>query len=235
MALEVVVPAVCRPNVWYRSIKSFCRYVADPSEFVWYVNVDPVGDGTMKEMRAVAEDYGMKVWWHTPDRPSLNAALKWLWQMPVGEVFLHLEDDVEFLRPVDLSAVRAEFDCHDRLAKLNIPRPGFPKDSHLVCETDQAGPIAWRSGGFRMNFGPGLVSSEFAGKAMRLLRMDLNPESQFHKWNDELVAWEAQWRYATYGKPEDGRAVHDIGRGARKKTGWRKGQDETGMIWERTE
>ena len=176
--IEVTVPATLRPEVWRRSLDSFARYVADPAGFSWYVHLALVGDGTPEEMMQVGVDFGIEVTWHSTGNGSLNDAMRTLWALPRGEVFLHIEDDVEFLGPVSLDAMLAQFAEIDRLAYLAFRRPGFPLDAVGLVETEQDGAIAWRGGKYRMSFGPGLVSGQFARTAAPMIHAAGSPASR---------------------------------------------------------
>jgi len=240
MRLDIAMPAVQRPLPFGLTLYSLCHHVLpeDNSRCRLVVNIDPVGPGTFAEMMAAIGGCFNWIEAHQPaGEPSLNRAVCWVWRRVQTPVFLHVEDDVEFLRPIDLQAMLACMEREKDLAYLAIPRRGFrPGD----ITSNKALKHTWekdsgyheRTGQYAMSFGPGLMRTEFVKAAAALIQPTPDPEIQFHQHNLRLQTLASKWRYATWAKPDDPPAVRDTGRMVRLQCGWKKQVTEVdGTRW----
>ncbi len=232
---EITIPAVRRATILRATVHSLLSNLDGllDRDLQVFCNIDPVGDSAVNDMLSVFvdsfSDYKVK---SDQTFGSLNYAMKWLWAQPQEDIFLHIEDDVEFVRHVDLDAMMSIMWAHPKMAYLQIPRRNFTgqeSDRLLQHEYTDDG-FCWRQGKYRMSFGPGLVRRDFARRAAELIKPHPDPEIQFHLSNDALQAWESQWKYATFGSIGDTKAVSDTGRVYRNGR-WKKVVTEQGTTW----
>jgi len=242
--LDIAMPAVLRVSVLEQTLESL-RWHVDVDTGWWgprlFLHIDCVGPDTPAEVCTLARYYCDQCIARVNAEPSLNKAMKWLWSQDLADIFLHCEDDVLFTRDLDLDPMFALMAAHPEMAYLAIPRRGFrpgdiTSDHNLTHVPDAGGEFHWREGKYRLSFGPGLVRREFAQRAAELIQVNgVDPEIQFHFQNPELQAWTDGWKFATFAKVGDTRAVRDIGKSVRVAGGWVKTVAATGTTWTKTE
>lgn len=240
--IHVCMTASLRAETIARTLGSFREYVNVGDHRVkWFVNIDQAGDGTVEEVWDMFGVHGIHVHAYVPEKPNLNAALRWCYRASDAPFFYMTEDDVEFRAPFDLAGAVEEFTRHDRLAYLAVPRCPFPNDDRAGLNNGPTeGNVTWRTGKYRMCLGPGLLSSEFAVGAAELMHDALDPEFQFHRDGQPLAAWVSKWRFATYSVgyneyPTCGNGcrhpIWDIGRAYRDTKGFKWRDTPEGTVW----
>ena len=242
--LDIAMPAVLRVSVLEQTLESL-RWHVDVDTGWWgprlFLHIDCVGPDTPAEVCTLARYYCDQCIARVNAEPSLNKAMKWLWSQDLADIFLHCEDDVLFTRDFDLDPMFDVMAAHPKMAYLAIPRRGFrpgdiTSDHNLTHVPDAGGEFHWREGKYRLSFGPGLVRREFAQRAAELIQVNgMDPEIQFHFQNPELQAWTDGWKFATFARAGDTRAVRDIGKSVRVAGGWVKTVAATGTTWTKTE
>ena len=240
--LDIAMPAVLRVSVLEQTLESFHWYVDTwRRNLRLFLHIDCVGPDTPAEVCTLARYYCDQCIARVNAEPSLNRAMKWLWSQDLADIFLHCEDDVLFTRDFDLDPMFDVMAAHPEMAYLAIPRRGFrpgdiTSDHNLTHVPDAGGEFHWREGKYRLSFGPGLVRREFAQRAAELIQVNgVDPEIQFHFQNPELQAWTDGWKFATFARAGDTRAVRDIGKPVRVAGGWVKTVAATGTTWTKTE
>lgn len=236
---EITIPAVRRATVLRATVRSMLSNLDGllTRDLQVFCNIDPVGDSPLNDVLSVFTDnFSNCITKSNQSFGSLNYAIKWLWAQPREEIFLHIEDDVEFVRHVNLDAMMAIMLTHPEMAYLQIPRSPLTgqESSHLIQHEYTNDGFCWRQGKYRMSFGPGLVRRDFARKAAELIKPHPDPEIQFHMKNEALQEWESQWEYATFGSIGDVKAVSDTGRVYRNNR-WKKVVTQLGTTWKSIE
>lgn len=236
---EITIPAVRRDTILRATVQSMLSNLDGllTRDLHVFCNIDPVGDSTIDEILSVFIDNSLKHKVRSDQTfGSLNYAVKWLWTQPREEIFLHIEDDVEFVRHVDLDDMMSIMRAHPKMAYLAISRRDLTgqESCRLLQHEYTNDGFCWRQGKYRMSFGPGLVRRDFARKAAELIKPHPDPEIQFHLSNEALQKWESQWKYATFGSIGDVKAVSDTGRVYRNNR-WKKVVTQLGTTWKSIE
>lgn len=226
--IDITMPAVRRPEILAQTLDSIGSYLLpNLSGFRLIINVDPVGSGTTEDVLDVArQHFDGRVIANTPERGSLNAALRWIWTHAKSHKILYWEDDVEITRPIDFDELCKALDRDFGMAYMQIPWESFetPSDRNTrgVQHEDRGDGVFIRKGQYRMSLQPALMRRTFARHAATLLHDDADPEVQFHKDNPELQAYCDRWRFGSFAKPGDPRALRDIGRQGRPDHAYKK-------------
>lgn len=241
--IDLVMPAVLRPAVIERSLTSLRRCIfTDPRGVRLVINIDPVGDGTAEEVRAVCKRHFEDCLFLAPgpgERGSLNAALKRTWGASETPFVFYSEDDIEILRPVDLDAMLALMRERPRMAFLQLSQFDIPAANefceHEITQRRIGDHLLQRFGKYKMSLQPCLMRGEYAKRCAELMRPVPDPEVQFHGGNDVLTAYVESWEYGTYAKAGEGYIVSDEGMRDRDKRaepeGYTKVVLPTGTTW----
>ncbi len=101
--LDITFVCGRRPDLLGKTLASLTRQItAHFSVGTVHANIDPFcgspADGDKCE--ALLRDTFPKVQVRRPGEASFGAAVKWLWQQPATDLFLHMEDDWEILHPI---------------------------------------------------------------------------------------------------------------------------------------
>lgn len=225
--IVITTTATRRPEILARTFESFRQYLFTdavlekiPVELI--INVDPVGQGTLRDMISVARAHFQVITLRDPEAPSFPAAFKWAWYQAAEHVtaryVFHLEDDWELQRPIDLEAMIGLMEEFSGLALLRLPAfaagPEVMKNWNLQfpwCGKFYECPKDLRiAAGFCGH--PSLIKIEFVRNAAWFLSPEKNPEKQFHCGPRLLLDEVSKWRYGVYARPGDPPAIQDIGR-----------------------
>ena len=243
MDLDITITACRRPEILTKTLTSFYfnmllkNYDCEVS-----INIDPVGTGTeSKTLDACAlffPDFGCRA----PEEPNFSKAFKWVWQHRMGaDYVLHLEDDWELLKKVDLMDMVDILENNPKLALLRLPQ--FKADGDRMKNWNKFFP--WNGEYFecpeelKMSVGfcghPSLIKREFIENTVNFIDTTKNPEKQFHRGPKEIMEEVAKWSYGVYGTPKQSAMIRDIGRRWMVENKWKKkGSKAYFMEWEKS-
>ena len=121
--MDVLTTATLRPTILHRTMSSFYCCLLQQTPIRHILNIDPVGENSIKptEVISVVEPYISDLLVRVAPTPNFAAAWKWVWSMAETDIVLHLEDDWELLRNVDLYDVMGIFSRNPNLANLRLP------------------------------------------------------------------------------------------------------------------
>ena len=239
--ITITMTATIRPEVVWRTLKSFKDNLFKDYPCHLIMNIDPVGD-----KRYAVSDVANKAYSIFPNshfffspEAHFSKAFKRVWMTAIepdtvnpfnsstGWIF-NLEDDWELLRPVDLLDMIAVMQENPNLAVLRLPffdagesamknwNLQYPWNGrYFQCPDDLR-----KTAGFCGH--PSLIRKEFIRNTAPLIRTELNPEKQFHGDNDTLVEEVLRWQYGVYGKPNEPKVIEDLGRTWMVNQGLRK-------------
>jgi hypothetical protein len=207
--IDIVVIATRRSDVLERTLSSFARNLFNRVRIEQlYLNIDPLWADEREDAKVeqLCRSIVPRVVIRRPERPSFGAAVKWGWSQPQSEWFLHLEDDWELTRPIDLTRVAREM-RYKRVAQVCFGRTGKE----------------WRRGIFRYHrfvLCPSFFKSSFARMASALMIPELDPEKQFYNgMNPALAAAVKPFRICSHGGRFGSHCLVDIGREWRRQRG----------------
>lgn len=137
---------------------------------------------------------------------SFPAAVRWLWQQPTTRYFLHLEDDWELRRPVNIADLIAPLDADPGLSCVNIRAYNGINDQRICLS-------------------PGLWRTEHARVIASRLTDDEDPELQLRQGAADGFRG-MQW--PTNRTPY----IKDLGRAWMAEHGLRKNRGKRLTAWE---
>jgi len=154
----------------------------------------------------------------TPEVPNFSDAFKWVWSQVKEDFVLHLEDDWELLRPVDLTAMLEVLDAEPDLALLRLPQ--FDAGHDTMKNWNLYFPYNGRyyecPENLKMSAGfcghPSIIKGKFIRHTAPYINTKINPEKQFHHGPKEIMQEVTRWRYGVYAKPGEPHAIADLGR-----------------------
>lgn len=249
--IVITTTATLRPDILERTLSSFRKNLftdealrAFPTELI--LNIDPAGDGSVRDVLAVARAHFPTSAVRTPQTAGFPQAFKWTWMQAAehaSSLFVfNLEDDWGLSRPVDLVDMLRILMADPDLALLRLPafyagavsmknwNLHFPWNGSFY-ECPEALKI---TAGFCGH--PSLIRRAFVRDTAPLLDPSRNPEKQFHRGGPPEILKEAlAWRYGVYGKPGQEPAIQDIGREWMIKNNLAKAGSKAYFThWERT-
>jgi hypothetical protein len=246
MNFVITTTACLRPELLNETYSSFRKFMNNGDKFERVViNIDPVGNGSIKKMKKVCLKHFIYSSFITPDTANFASAFVNVWSTALNQYLnndfiFNLEDDWELTKPVDLEEIEAIFRDFPKLAFLRLSNHTATERT-MKCWNKY---IPWNGRFFQcpdnlkgvMGFcgHPAFIRREFVSNTLPLINPTLNPEKQFHA--DKKILEEVyKWDYGVYADPNTSPYIHDIGRrwmvdnGFRKKgikaffTNWEKG------------
>lgn len=241
MKLDITITACKRPEILAMTLYSFIKNMTIGHQCRVAINVDPVGKGNSIDTVEVCQKLFPSTVYRIPDKANFSDAFKWVWQNKGdAEFVLHLEDDWELLKEVDLNHVAEILRRNPKLALLRLPQ--FRADGDKMKNWNKFFP--WNGFYFecpeelKMSVGfcghPSVIKKEFIERTVNYIDTTKNPEKQFHRGPKEIMDEVAKWSYGVYGTPEQSAMIRDIGRKWMIKNKWKKkGSKAFFMEWER--
>jgi hypothetical protein len=218
MIMDVTMTATRRPDLVSKTLDSFQNMLFNRLTVgTFYINIDPVWGSEQqgKGVEEVARKYFQNVQVRRPLKPSYGSAVKWLWEQPQTDWFLHLEDDWIMTNPISLRRLSKQIASGASQIKLaNWSRLGRRRRPPTlgVC--------------------PLFLSSRFSKLASGKMNPDLDPDKQFRN-NTNLSLEEAvSGHYAVYfGGMFTRRSLIDIGREWREHRKIEKQVVDGASVW----
>jgi len=242
MDIDVTITACRRPEILAQTLHSFMSKMLIGHTCYVSINIDPVGDADAYEViKACEVVFPSRMVHRTPKTPNFSDAFKWAWQSRGGSEFvLHLEDDWELLKDVDVMHMAYILRNNPKLALLRLPQ--FKADGDKMKNWNKFFP--WNGEYFecpeelKMSVGfcghPSLIKKEFVDNTVNFIDTTRNPEKQFHRGPIEIMEEVAKWDYGVYGTPEESAYIRDIGRKWMIENKWKKkGSKAHFMEWEK--
>jgi len=241
MDIDVTITACRRPKVLARTMVSFYENMLSGHKCRAAINIDPIGDGDEQETLVncqIACNIGA---YRLPKQANFSKAFKWVWQNKGdAEFVLHLEDDWELLKKVNIEHMANMLRRHPKLALLRLPQ--FKADGDKMKNWNKFFP--WNGEYFecpeelKMSVGfcghPSLIKREFIDNTVNYIDTNKNPEKQFHRGPKEIMEEVAKWSYGVYGTPKESAFIRDIGRKWMIENKWKKkGSKAYFMEWEK--
>lgn len=217
--MEITITACQRHKVLEKTLATFRHNLFLGNVECTYINIDPVGpDKTPTHCLDVARLYCGKVIARTPEKPNFSEAFKWAWSQVKSDYVLHLEDDWELLRPIDLQKIIELLETEPDLALLRLPQ--FASQSNSMKNWNLYFPYNGRyfecPENLKMSVGfcghPSIIKGKFIRHTVPYIDTKINPEKQFHRGPKEIMAEVARWRYGVYANPNEPNAIADLGR-----------------------
>lgn len=242
MNIDVTITACRRPEILERTLDSFYHHMLEGHNCTAAMNIDPIGDGFYQETWDVCRTFFPNCNIHIADKPNFSDAFKWVWQHRMGANYvLHLEDDWELLKEVDVEYMVSILEKHPKLALLRLPQ--FKADGDRMKNWNKFFP--WNGEYFecpeelKMSVGfcghPSLIKREFIDNTVNFIDTTTNPEKQFHRGPKEIMDEVAKWSYGVYGTPNSSNMIRDLGRKWMVENNWKKkGSKAFFMEWERS-
>lgn len=243
MDIDITITACRRPNILAKTFLSFYCLMLDGHTCRASINIDPVGDGKIENVINTCMAYFPNAVFQTPDKPNFSDAFKWVWSHRMGaDYVLHLEDDWELLKIVDVMDMVRILENNPKLALLRLPQ--FKADGDKMKNWNKFFP--WNGEYFecpeelKMSVGfcghPSLIKREFIDNTVNYIDTTKNPEKQFHRGPKEIMDEVAKWSYGVYGSPKESAFIRDIGRRWMIENNWKKkGSKAYFMEWERNQ
>jgi hypothetical protein len=220
--VDVTLVTTRRPDLLARTLESFARHLFDRvCVRRAFINIDPLwGDGRdEREVESICRAYFYKTAFRKPERPSLGAAVKWLWSQPETDWFLHLEDDWILRRAINIARLAREM----RIPK--VVQIQFNRDRKYILRHGAVRPK-------KFSTGPSLVYKWFGHSASALMNPDLDPEKQFYNGlNPRLTQMASRYLLCYHGGWLTRRPIRDIGRDWRKARGIEKSFVDGRCVW----
>jgi hypothetical protein len=209
MNIDFTTTAMGRPEIFRQTLESFHRNLKGINlwEQTLYLNVDPVPPEKQPQVLDVAADYFKVVKSNSPVKPSFPAAVKWCWSQPTTELFFHLEDDWELVKPVDINTLILPFTFKDKfLTVVNL------RAYHWVHLDG------------RMCLSPGLWRTPHAKVLSQRLRLTANPEKQLRRQSSVNPEGGKHGGYMgrSHTKDVNDIVIRDLGREWLLRSGYKK-------------
>lgn len=241
MRIDITITACLREEILEKTLSSFYFGMLKEHDCEVSINIDPVGSGNVDNTFDVCARYFPNAVCRTPKEPNFSDAFKWVWKSRMGaDYVLHLEDDWELLREVDVGHMVSILERYPNLALLRLPQ--FKADGDKMKNWNKFFP--WNGTYFecpeelKMSVGfcghPSLIKREFIDNTVDYIDTTTNPEKQFHRGPKEIMEEVAKWSYGVYGTPKSSNMIRDIGRKWMVENKWKKkGSKAFFMEWER--
>lgn len=245
MDLDVTITACRRSDILYQTLESFWQKLFYPSghEFRVIINIDPIGtDKDSDNIITLCHHFFAEVLCRTTIVPDFSSAFLWTWSQVKTKYFIHLEDDWQLLRPIDLNYVIYLLENDPELALLRLPQFAsvggimknwnkfFPFNGlYYECPKDLK-----RGVGFCGH--PSIIKKEFVDAVLPYMKIGHNPEKQLHGHGCSEVLEEIdKWEFGVYSEPDSPPAIKDIGRRWMVENGFMKeGAKAFFLKWQET-
>lgn len=211
--IDVTLVSARRPDLVARTMKSFHAnlFTRLPVRRL-FVNIDPIWgtEADDREVERICREVlpDTEQVYRRPAQAHFCRAVKWLWSQPSGEWFLHMEDDWDLVRPIDLDQLQKEM-RYPGIKQIALRRP----------------PKLWRKSQTSPYFGtsPSFIDVPVGKMAASLMRPEMDPEKQFYKErNPELIAAVRPYRIRFHGGRFARPPIVDTGREWREARGIEK-------------
>ena len=218
--LDVTMTCTMRPELIIRTLLSFAEKVHYDGQVRIIANIDPVGVSNQSVIKSIIKSVAKDCKWlyavREPEEACFAAAVKWVWEQVETPIFLHLEDDWLFLKPVNMEAIEKAFE--------NFPSVGYLclRKKHIkhgvVKRVNDDSYITYKPGKRKYGLQPAFWRKEAAQTAAPFFDLKKDPEKQL--WEKRRVGKRiGNWRCAYYGKIGETPWVKDIGREWAQRTG----------------
>jgi hypothetical protein len=237
MQIDVTITATLRPEILLKTVDSFMHNLLSEQDCKCILNIDPVGWSKPQDIYDICRDYFPKVVLREARTPNFGAAFKWCWEQVSAPWVLHLEDDWELKREIDIHDMVKIILTHN-LALLRLPQ--FKSGEREMKNWNKFFP--WNGVYYecpdKIGLGfcghPSLIRWSFVNNTVHHLNENKNPEKQFHVKTGPIAEEVQKWNFGVYGKPGWGLVIQDLGRKWMVKNGWRKkGSKAFFLEWER--
>lgn len=215
--IDLTIVATRRPELLARTLASFQENLFSrvPIRRA-FLNVDPIWgsaeDGD--EVARIAGRYVSDLVVRRPDQASYGTAVKWLWDQPQADWFLHLEDDWLLVQPIDPVRL-ARLTRDPLLAQINL--------SHWRWNLRRRVPAGY-------SVGPTFRQTAIAKKMSALLDPERDPEKQI-KVNPALAGYAKGLHYRYYAGFFSPPNIQDLGREWRETRGITKTVVDGTSVW----
>ncbi len=216
--IDLTMTATRRPDLVAITLASFQEKLFERLPVrTFFLNIDPIwgGEEDGNRVEAIARTYFQTVV-RRPAQPSYGGAVKWLWQQPETDWFLHLEDDWTLSHKISLRKLRKQ------MAEPAVGQIALSNWSRIVRRRRPP----------QIGVGPLFASREFASAASGHMNPDLDPDKQFRNGtNPALADIASHFRSVYFGGPFTKRTAIDIGRDWRDKRGIEKQIVDGVSVW----
>ncbi len=224
--IDITITATRRPDVLRRTIESFWHNMFAPKRQLVnkvFINIDPIGPGTMEDTRDVLYDYFAhdQVVYYSPFTASFPKAFIRVWQAAAktdSETVFHLEDDWELRDPIDLTKMYMTLFLYPDLSILRLS--AFPSGTNMLRTWNKQ--IFWNGTFFEvppnlrglLGFSghPQLIRKDFVRAIVPYLDDSRNPEKQIKGDNKHFGEYIQSHRFGWYIFQDTRANIIDIGR-----------------------
>jgi len=239
--IDITMTSVIRTSLLDGTLKSIKKNVVDDIDrFRLILNVDPVGEKIKPaKMIKIARKYFLNVIFNFAKEPSFPKAVKWVWSQATAPYILHWEDDVDILRPINITHMINILKENKDLSSLRLYKGTTPKNKSgfriFNCHWEYNPKGFYVAKDWKRQFGlnPILIKSEFIKEAVTRMVEDTNPEKQFRVSQAYMKPLIKKWKYGIYAKPGETRLI-DGRKGQRWKNKMKlnKPKGRTFLKWE---
>lgn len=218
---DITMTATIRPDILNKTLHYFVSNLfKDTSRFRLIINVDPVGDHKYSEWDVVnlAKEYFDNVVYNLPVKANFAKAFLWCWKQTTSPYVFHLEDDWALYRPVDFDAMMRLMDTMLDLAILRLPFTDA--EAERAAQWNKWYP--WNGlffecpleirGGLAYSGHPSLIKHKWIRQILPYMNDKGCPEKQIKHHNPGISKILNLYRYGVYQRPNEKRAIVDIGR-----------------------
>lgn len=131
MNLSFTTTATCRPEIIRKTYHSFVKNLhgVDFSKTTLYINIDPAPDAARREETLeVAKCFFGRVIHRFPEKPNFTSSVNWLWSIANSDYILHLEDDWELIKPIDINDIMRIFNKNKQINQVAFRAYKFSYD-----------------------------------------------------------------------------------------------------------
>lgn len=217
--MDITITASRRSQVLRKTLESFKVNLLGDTPCRVIINIDPVGlDEDPNLCLDVCRLFFDDVCYRIAPVPNFSEAFKWVWSRVKSDYVLHLEDDWQLLRKIDLADMLRVLHSEPDLALLRLPqfRSGVNSMKNWNLYFPYNGVYFECPDILKMSVGfcghPSIIKKAFIETTAPYINTKLNPEKQFHRGPKEIMAVVAKWRYGVYAKPNEPSAIADLGR-----------------------
>lgn len=220
--IDVTTTATVRPEILDSTLYSFCNgfLKCNTDRCRLIINIDPVGDTnhTPTDVLEIARLYFKNVVYNIPKESNFANAFIWTWKQVTAPFIFHLEDDWELMRDVDLEEMLSLFAKYEDLAILRLPftdaeatrakqwNKWFPYNGeYMACPPEMVGGLAFSGH-------PSLIKRDWLKRILPLLHGRGCPEKQIKHHNARINDILQRYRYGVFQRPQEKKAIRDIGR-----------------------
>lgn len=242
--IDITITATRRPEILRKTLDTFVQYCFKPiiDQCRVIINIDPIGDNVPScNVSDLVEMYFDRFIVGMPWDASFPRAFIWCWRQASAPWVFHLEEDWELLQSVDIMDMIRVMEAKPNLAVLRLPYRKSNENNQKNWTTF----YPWNGTYFECPAGrekelgfcghPSLIRGDFVRRTTPFMNPELNPEKQFHGNHPIIMDIVKSYKYGTWGKPNDGAYIKDIGRDWMMLNGWvKKGAKAFFTNWERT-